>query len=475
MENRKLAGRAVFIGTVSVAMLAIYTAFAGPNSAANIQKRVQTAADAALVSANLTTWKVEARGASIDLEGVAPSDEDKKNAIESIRSMTGIQAVRSDRVVVAPYADPFEWTARKEGGVIVLNGHGPTRSSLTAIHEAARELYGSDMRDEATLASGAPAGVEWDVAAIKGLEALVRLQRGTATLRGKELVVQGLAPTDEDARAILGWLHGVKGGAKVTTNIVGPAEWFARVEDGRIVMQGKVASKDAQSALMRAAGGSRIAEDKTYIGSTGAWDARARAALPLLAQFSHGELAVQDNAFRITGSAPGSVLVFLREDMGRIKDGLKVEYNVTEADPEIPELRNLGLRTGNQTELDACQDVFNRVMSANRISFANGRATMERSSGKALDLMVAALHACPSGNVQVQGHTDASGNRRENVALSRDRARTVMAYLVARGVSADRLSAVGFGPDRPVASNRTDSGRARNRRIEFRVTRGESN
>jgi OmpA-OmpF porin, OOP family len=474
MENRKLAWRAVIAGTAGIVVLAVYTAFIGPNSTLKIQGRLQAKADAALVSANLTTWKVEARGASIDLEGVAPSDEEKRRAIEAVRQMTGIASVRSDRVVIAPHADPFEWIATKEGGRITLQGHGPTRSSLTAIHDTARKLYGSDMQDDATLASGAPAGVDWDVAAIKGLEALVKLQRGTATLRGKELVVQGLAASDADARSILSWLNGEKGGAKVITNIVGPAEWFARVEDGRIVLHGKVASKDAQSSLLRAAGGSRVAEDKTYIGSTGDWQARARAALPLLAQFEQGELAVQDKAFRITGAAPASVLVFLREDMGRIKDGLKVEYNVTEVDPDVPELGGVGLRTG-RTGLDACQAAFNRIMSANRISFANGRATMERSSGKALDLMVAALRACPSGNVEIEGHTDASGDRRENVALSRDRARTVMAYLVARGVSADRLSAVGFGPDRPIASNRTDSGKARNRRIEFRVTRGESN
>jgi OmpA-OmpF porin, OOP family len=473
--ERKRAWRLVIAGAAGVAVLAVYTAFLGPHAASRLQAGLQARAQAALVEAKLPTWLATANGASIELEGAAPTEEARERAIKVIRGFTGVSSVQADRVVVAPFADPFEWTARKESGRIFLDGHAPSRASLNAIHEEARKLYGSDLQDETSLASGAPEGVEWEVAAIRGLEALVRLDRGTAVLKGKELRVEGLARTDADAHSILSWLRGEKGGARIITDIAGPAEWHARSEGGRIHFQGKTPSEDAQAQLVRAAGGSRVAEDKSYVSPAGAWQARARAALPLLVQFEEGEIAVQGMTFRISGEAPGSVIGYLRQDMDRITDGYTVEYDLTEAEPDMPELRGLDLRAGGKAGTDACQEALNRIASAYKISFANGRAAMDRSSGKALDRLVAVLKACPANNVEIQGHTDATGRRAKNIALSRDRAEAVSDYLVQRGVSADRLSAVGFGPDKPVASNRTDSGKARNRRIEFRVGRGVSN
>ncbi|HEV7689179.1 MAG TPA: OmpA family protein [Hyphomonadaceae bacterium] len=456
-------------------MLAIYTAFLGPHSAGKLQAELQVKAQAALAEARLPTWRATANGASIELEGAAPTEEAKERAIRIIRGFTGVASIQADHVVVAPFADPFEWTARKESGRVFLDGHAPSRTALSAIHEEARKLYGSDLQDEASLASGAPEGVEWEVAAIKGLEGLARLDRGTAILRGNELRVEGLARSDEDAQSILTWLHGEKGGAKIITDIAGPAEWYARVEGGRIYIRGRASSEDAQAQLIRAAGGARVAEDKSYVGPTGAWQARARAALPLLTEFESGEIAVQGKTFRISGEAPASIIGYLHDDMDRISDGYSVEYNVTEAEPDMPELRGIDPRLGAKAEMDACQAALNRIADAYKITFSNGRAAMDRSSGKALDRVLAVLKACPGGNVEIQGHTDATGPRSKNIALSRNRADTVRDYLIQRGVSANRLSAVGFGPDRPVASNRTDSGKVRNRRIEFRMVRGVSN
>jgi OOP family OmpA-OmpF porin len=71
--------------------------------------------------------------------------------------------------------------------------------------------------------------------------------------------------------------------------------------------------------------------------------------------------------------------------------------------------------------------------------------------------------------VEVIGHTDNAGSRAGNLSLSQARAEAVKAYVVERGVKADMVAVSGEGPDRPVADNRTPEGRARNRRIEFKV------
>ena len=83
--------------------------------------------------------------------------------------------------------------------------------------------------------------------------------------------------------------------------------------------------------------------------------------------------------------------------------------------------------------------------------------------------MVVAIKRVGDQQVQVIGHTDDVGGRDANVALSLQRAIAVKAYMERAGVAADNLGVQGFGPDRPVADNATAEGRARNRRIEFRV------
>ncbi|MBX3261479.1 MAG: OmpA family protein [Labilithrix sp.] len=75
----------------------------------------------------------------------------------------------------------------------------------------------------------------------------------------------------------------------------------------------------------------------------------------------------------------------------------------------------------------------------------------------------------PDANITVEGHTDSQGTRDYNVQLGQRRAEAVKAQLVSRGVASDRIKAVGVGPDRPVADNKSAEGRANNRRVEIVV------
>jgi OOP family OmpA-OmpF porin len=83
--------------------------------------------------------------------------------------------------------------------------------------------------------------------------------------------------------------------------------------------------------------------------------------------------------------------------------------------------------------------------------------------------MAAVLVKMNTRTVAIIGHTDNSGNRTSNIALSQARADAVKGYLVGKGISPQQMTATGVGPDQPIASNDTSDGRARNRRIEFRA------
>jgi outer membrane protein OmpA-like peptidoglycan-associated protein len=101
------------------------------------------------------------------------------------------------------------------------------------------------------------------------------------------------------------------------------------------------------------------------------------------------------------------------------------------------------------------------------INFDTGKATIKPDSAQTLDDAAAALKLAADLKVEIAGHTDNVGSPEANMKLSQDRAQSVMAALVARGVMAERLTAKGYGQTAPIADNRTEDGRAKNRRVEL--------
>jgi OOP family OmpA-OmpF porin len=103
-----------------------------------------------------------------------------------------------------------------------------------------------------------------------------------------------------------------------------------------------------------------------------------------------------------------------------------------------------------------------------KVQFATGSSEILPVSFGLLDEVAKVLTDNPQIElVQVEGHTDSTGTAAINRKLSQQRAESVMRYLASRSVAAGRMKAQGFGPDRPIADNRTDDGKEQNRRVEF--------
>jgi len=101
------------------------------------------------------------------------------------------------------------------------------------------------------------------------------------------------------------------------------------------------------------------------------------------------------------------------------------------------------------------------------IHFATGKADILPESLPLVTEIVTLLKQRPTLRVGVEGHTDNTGTADLNKRLSEDRAKSVVAALVAAGINANRLAPSGFGQERPIADNRTEEGRAKNRRVEI--------
>ena len=114
-----------------------------------------------------------------------------------------------------------------------------------------------------------------------------------------------------------------------------------------------------------------------------------------------------------------------------------------------------------------------RIVIKQQVHFATAKWKVLPDSYALLDQVVQVLRDQPAMRLSIEGHTDSVGGEAMNMKLSQARAEAVRDYLVKKGVATERLEAVGFGPTKPIASNKSETGRARNRRTEFRIVATE--
>jgi OmpA-OmpF porin, OOP family len=103
------------------------------------------------------------------------------------------------------------------------------------------------------------------------------------------------------------------------------------------------------------------------------------------------------------------------------------------------------------------------------VNYETGKAILKPESFPVLDELVALLVRKDDERIEIGGHTDNVGKPAANLLLSMERAKSVMAYLVGKGIDASRLVAKGYGQTMPIANNKTAAGKAQNRRTEVKI------
>lgn len=101
------------------------------------------------------------------------------------------------------------------------------------------------------------------------------------------------------------------------------------------------------------------------------------------------------------------------------------------------------------------------------VNFETSKDIIQKSSYKILDKVVQVMKDNPTYKLQINGHTDNKGNAPFNKTLSQNRSKAVKKYLVSHGIDASRMKTAGYGGERPIATNDTEEGRLKNRRVEF--------
>lgn len=150
-------------------------------------------------------------------------------------------------------------------------------------------------------------------------------------------------------------------------------------------------------------------------------------------------------------------------DGGTIADGLEVERGTNPLDP-----------SDDMPKAPAPQVIMfelNKPVVLPGIQFEFNKAVIKPESESVLIQAYNSLHDHADIEVEISGHADAIGSVEYNLVLSGKRAESVRQWMINKGIAANRLTSVGYGKSRPIASNDTEEGRAANRRIEFKRTK----
>jgi len=168
-------------------------------------------------------------------------------------------------------------------------------------------------------------------------------------------------------------------------------------------------------------------------------------------------------------------------DQPEDKDGIQDDDGCPETDADsdgIPDVEDkcpvqAGVRSADPAKVGCpgltSVDESGNVQLLKPIEFEYGKSVIKEVSFPILDEVLALMKARPSVHIGVYGHTDNRGALALNMRLSKERAAACKNYLINHGIAATRLESEGFGPNKPIAENDTDEGRARNRRVDFKI------
>jgi len=285
--------------------------------------------------------------------------------------------------------------------------------------------------------------------------------------KGRDIVLSGLAPTIEDHKEAVFIAEHVIGvrlvDDKISPTVTTPYTMRMEYRDKELIFKGYMPSKESMHRFFN-----KVQESYPHLkiikkvdigsGEPKEWESLVSTISLLFKELDIAVVNIVDRQVSFSGKC-----------------------QTTEQEEEIHqylnEFRDIGFVI--QSHIIAmdetwkvCQKNFNKLLSKQKIEFEIGKSTVKAKNQLLLKGLADISFLCPNAKMDVIGHTDNRGNDLKNRELSKARAKAVIAKLFQLGIPLDQMSAVGKGESEPLFTNETADGRAKNRRIEFKV-RGE--
>lgn len=422
--------------------------------------------------------KVTVYADRVEVEAISDSPEQQALWIAELQRAqpAGVEVIL-DISAPRPVFSPFTLRAvRTPQGLRFETCSADTVRAQERIVTAARRA-GVEGQVECPIGLGAPSPT-WAQAVETGLAALTELGAGTLAFTDADVTLIAAAGTEQDEfdrvigelDAALPEVFTLTGVLSETTSATaGPARFFATLDAERGVSlrgrvpEGPVGESVAAFAL------SLFGRERTDLATRAVpdlpqgWAVRAMAGLRALARLHDGQLTLEPETLSLRGRTGDQNLRSdltrqLSEELGAGADfQLDIRY-----DEELDPVASLPTP-------EECVAAIETVQAESKIVFDPGSVEITGAAAGILDRIAEILPDCMHVPMEIGGHTDSQGREEMNLGLSQSRADAVLNGLLARGVLVSNLTARGYGETQPIASNETEEGRERNRRIEFRL------
>lgn len=280
----------------------------------------------------------------------------------------------------------------------------------------------------------------------------------------RDLVVTGRAPTPEEHQTAISALKHVSAVRYIqddtTKNIVSPYAMSVEWRDDKLIINGYVPDAQSQQKVVEILQQKYDDKDisqqiKIAQGQPEKWTELMSTILNNIPTLDRANVDLTDQDLELSAQTAKTA------DKDKLLQSLEpfkeYGYNIN---AQI---------TADDTVRLRCQGEFDTLLNEAQILFASGKATIKKTSHELLDQLAKTALGCPDSFLDIAGHTDSQGRKAKNTALSRERAQSVAQWLIKRGVDKQRIKTIGYGSERPIADNSSESGRTKNRRIEFIV------
>ncbi|MBX2847880.1 MAG: OmpA family protein [Acidiferrobacterales bacterium] len=289
--------------------------------------------------------------------------------------------------------------------------------------------------------------------------------------RGREVLVTGFAPSQQDQDDLRGQILSAEGVRSVTflDGIAEPVplrdpsltlNWL----DNNVILNGELNSQAAIDSLVNDAqsiyGAERVI-NQLQLSDAIADIVPMQGLFESLNALNNGaEVSISNDRIVLTGEVETNAIKSnAGAQVARMFSGT-VDNALTVKPAPIPEPIVVNMQ---------CEERLDELLSTSKVEFDTGRSTISPASNDLLTRIAEVSRDCPDDEFEVSGHTDSTGGLDANMKLSLARAQAVIDRLAELGINTSRFSAQGYGPNQPIADNSTVEGRAQNRRIEFNL------
>lgn len=386
--------------------------------------------------------------------------------IKSQARVRGVRQVTEHFTIVPLKVLDLEVEAWKLGERILLRGELPDSAARTRIITTAEKAFGApNVMDQLSIREAEPMP-KMEAALDSVLRRFPRIHGAWAKVDGRELRVEGRLADAEQRRRIAEQIRAeLPGDFRVALDLGSPWEpndlrGLARRDGDSLILAGVVADPDTWELLdqrARASFGEANVQNRLRIAELPPTFPLGRCladSFPLLKELNSGQ----------TVSTPGQTLV-----SGLALHASSLETMTVSLRENLPDECSLSTDLAVLIDSSTCEDKIRLLLAGEKIQFQSGSDSIHQDSSELLQRIASTLRQCPGGNLTIEGHTDDRGDEGLNLNLSQGRAEAVRNRLIQLGLPPGKATALGFGEGHPIADNQSEEGRAKNRRIEFRI------